>query len=117
MLPYLPTILCGSIYPLCDFYLAKKTKVDRWFDLESILRVYASVGNKQEVLPVTGKGTIESHIFCVLCNKASIELLDREDHVPVLAPDYVAVFDGELLEVLWHSDLSRCARVLPHPYG
>ena len=37
----------------------------------------------------------------VLCNNASIELLDREDHVPVLAPDYVAVFDGELLEVLW----------------
>ena len=39
--------------------------------------------------------------MCVLCNKASIELLDREDHVPVLAPDYVAVFDGELFEVLW----------------
>ena len=37
----------------------------------------------------------------VLCNNASMELLDREDHVPVLAPDYVAVFDGELLEVLW----------------
>ena len=30
-----------------------------------------------------------------------MELLDREDHVPVLAPDYVAVFDGELFEVLW----------------
>ena len=37
----------------------------------------------------------------VLCNKASIKLLDRENHVPVLAPDYVAVFDGELFEVLW----------------
>ena len=37
----------------------------------------------------------------VLCNNASMELLDREDHVPVLAPDYVAVFDGELFEVLW----------------
>lgn len=29
-----------------------------------------------------------------------MELLDWEDHVPVFAPDYVAVFDGELLEVL-----------------
>ena len=36
----------------------------------------------------------------VLCNNASMELLDREDHVPVLAPDYVAVFDGELFEVV-----------------
>lgn len=37
-------------------YLAEKTKVDRWFDLESILRVYASVENKQELLP----GTVRS---------------------------------------------------------
>ena len=37
----------------------------------------------------------------ILCNKASIELLDREDHVPVLAPDYVALLYGELFEVLW----------------
>ena len=36
----------------------------------------------------------------ILCNYASVELLDWEDHVPVFAPDYVAVFDGELLEVL-----------------
>lgn len=74
MLPYLPTILCGSIYPLFETvrdgeayridhsisslsgYLAEKTKVDRWFDLESFLRVYASVGHKQEVLP----GTVRS---------------------------------------------------------
>ena len=41
------------------------------------------------------------YILCVLCNKASIELLDREDHVPIFAPDYVAVLDGELFEVLW----------------
>ena len=40
-------------------------------------------------------------MLSVLCNNASIELLDWEDHVPVLAPDYVAVFDGELFEVLW----------------
>ena len=37
----------------------------------------------------------------VLCDNASVELLDWEDHVPVFAPHYVAVFDGELLEVLW----------------
>ena len=37
----------------------------------------------------------------VLYNNASIKLLDRENHVPVFAPDYVAVFDGELFEVLW----------------
>ena len=36
----------------------------------------------------------------ILCNYASVELLDWEDHVPVFAPHYVAVFDGELLEVL-----------------
>ena len=36
----------------------------------------------------------------ILCKYASVELLDWEDHVPVFAPDYVAVFDGELLEVL-----------------
>ena len=30
-----------------------------------------------------------------------MELLDWEDHVPVFAPDYVAVFDGELFEALW----------------
>ena len=36
-----------------------------------------------------------------LYNNASIKLLDRENHVPVFAPDYVAVFDGELFEVLW----------------
>ena len=36
----------------------------------------------------------------ILCNYASVELLDWEDHVPVFAPDYIAVFDGELLEVL-----------------
>ena len=36
----------------------------------------------------------------VLCNYASVELLDWEDYVPAFAPDYVAVFDGELLEVL-----------------
>lgn len=36
----------------------------------------------------------------VLCNKASIKLLDRENHLPVLAPDYVVVLDGELHEVL-----------------
>ena len=40
-------------------------------------------------------------MYHVLCNNASIELLDMEDHVPVLAPDDVAVFDGELFEVLW----------------
>ena len=37
----------------------------------------------------------------ILCDYASVELLDWEDHVPVFAPHYVAVFDGELLEVLW----------------
>ncbi len=37
----------------------------------------------------------------ILCNDASVELLNWEDHVPVFAPDYVAVFDGELFEVLW----------------
>ena len=36
----------------------------------------------------------------ILCNYASVVLLDWEDHVPVFAPHYVAVFDGELLEVL-----------------
>ena len=38
----------------------------------------------------------------ILCDYASVEveLLDWEDHVPVFALDYVAVFDGELLEVL-----------------
>ena len=36
----------------------------------------------------------------ILCDNASVELLDWENHVPVFAPDYVAVFDGELLEVL-----------------
>ena len=30
-----------------------------------------------------------------------IQVFNREDHVPVFAPDYVAVFDGELFEVLW----------------
>ena len=35
----------------------------------------------------------------ILCNKASIKLLDWEDHVPVFAPDYIAVLDGELLKV------------------
>ena len=29
-----------------------------------------------------------------------VELLDWENHVLVFAPDYIAVFDGELLEVL-----------------
>ena len=29
-----------------------------------------------------------------------MELLDRENHVPVLAPDNVAVFNSEFLEVL-----------------
>ena len=28
-------------------------------------------------------------------------MFDWEDYVPVLALDYVAVFDGELLEVFW----------------
>ena len=37
----------------------------------------------------------------ILYYYALMELLDWEDHVPVLAPDYVAVFDGELFEVLW----------------
>ena len=36
----------------------------------------------------------------ILRNYASVELLDWKNHVPVFAPDYVAVFDGELLEVL-----------------
>ena len=36
----------------------------------------------------------------ILYYYALMELLDWEDHVPVLAPDYVAVFDGELFEVL-----------------
>ena len=36
----------------------------------------------------------------ILCNYTSVELLDWEDHIPVFAPDYIAVFDGELLEVL-----------------
>ena len=36
----------------------------------------------------------------ILCDNASVELLDWENHVPVFAPYYVAVFDGELLEVL-----------------
>ena len=35
----------------------------------------------------------------ILCNNASIELLDREDHVPVFAPYYIAVLNGELLKV------------------
>ena len=34
-----------------------------------------------------------------------MELLDWEDHVPVFAPDYIAVFDGELLEVLRHGEV------------
>ena len=46
----------------------------------------------------------------ILCNDASVELLDREDHVPIFAPDYVAVFDGELFEVLWH-DLAVVLRM------
>ena len=36
----------------------------------------------------------------ILCDNASVELLDWDNHVPVFAPYYVAVFDGELLEVL-----------------
>ena len=35
----------------------------------------------------------------VLCNNASMELLDREYHVPVFAPYYIAVLNGELLKV------------------
>ena len=33
-------------------------------------------------------------------------LFDWEDHVPVFTPDYVAVFDGELLEVLLRLDVA-----------
>lgn len=32
-------------------FLAEKTMIDRWFDLEAILRSYASVDNKQAALP------------------------------------------------------------------
>ena len=30
-----------------------------------------------------------------------MKLLDRENHVPVLFPDYIAVFNSEFLEVFW----------------
>ena len=30
-----------------------------------------------------------------------IQVFNREYHVPILAPDYVALLYGELLEVLW----------------
>ena len=35
----------------------------------------------------------------ILCDYASVELLDWEDHVPVFAPYYIAVLNGELLKV------------------
>ena len=35
----------------------------------------------------------------ILCNYASMKLLDRENHVPILSPDYIAVFNSEFLEV------------------
>ena len=38
-------------------------------------------------------------MFYVLCNYASMKLLDRENHVPILSPDYIAVFYSEFLEV------------------
>ena len=38
-------------------------------------------------------------IHRVLCDYASMELLDREDHVPVFAPYYISVLNGELLKV------------------
>ncbi len=37
----------------------------------------------------------------ILYYYALMELLDWEDHVPVLAPDYVAVFNSELFKVFW----------------
>ena len=40
-------------------------------------------------------------IGIILCYSSLMELLDWEDHVPVFAPNYVAVLDSEFLEVLW----------------
>ena len=36
-----------------------------------------------------------------LLNYAAVELLNWEDHVPVLSPHDISMLDGELLEVLW----------------
>lgn len=36
-----------------------------------------------------------------LCNYTTVQLFNRKDHVPVLSPYYVAVLNGEFLEIPW----------------
>ena len=47
-------------------------------------------------------GLIGRRTAAGLCERAFMQLLNREHHIPVLAPDDIAVLDRELLEVLWY---------------